>query len=230
MCGRYVRKDGTVVFSFFEINDVRIEWRPSYNVAPTTKIPVIRREESGRRELVEMTWNLRPFWAKPDAKLPMMINARAETVASKPSYRSAFKLRRCIVPASGYFEWQKLPDGTKQPFYFVRADGNPMAFAGIWDGETVATITTEPNAEAAAVHDRMPVMLEAENLVRFLEPEPLTEEERERFLAPSRDGTLKLWPVSGLVGNVRNNDPGLIEPVPPDGPLPTRKNRQSPPE
>ncbi len=208
--------------SFFEINEKRIEWRPSYNVAPTTKIPVIRRQGDGKRELLELTWNLRPFWAKPDAKRPMMINARAETVAAKPSYRAAFKSRRCIVPASGYFEWQKLPDGSKQPFYFERADGNPIAFAGIWEGETVATITAEPNAEAARVHDRMPVMLEGEALVRFLDPEPLTEDEREEILAPSPDGTLTAWPVSKLVGNVRNNDPGLIEPVPMDGPLPTR--------
>lgn len=226
MCGRYVRKDGTAVFSFFEVNDVRVEWRPSYNVAPTTKIPVIRREEDGKREMVELTWGLVPGWAKPDAKLPMMINARAETVAIKPAYRSAFKARRCIVPASGYFEWQKMPDGTKQPFYFERSDGNPIAFAGIWEGETVATITTTPNREAAAVHDRMPVILESENLARFLDSEPLTEGERGKILAPSPNGTLKAWPVSKLVGNVRNNEPGLIEPVPPESPLPTRPKTQ----
>ena len=208
-----MRKDGTTVYSFFEIDEIRIEWHPSYNVAPTTKVPVIRREDDGRRELVELSWGLRPFWAKPDAKLPMMINARAETVASKPSYRSAFKSRRCIVPASGYFEWQKLPEGGKQPYYFERADGNPMAFAGIWDGETVATITTAPNAEAALIHDRMPVIVEPANLTCFLDPEPLSEDERAVLLAPSPDGLLKAWPVSKLVGNVRNNDPRLIEPM-----------------
>lgn len=123
MCGRYVRKDGTPVFSFFEIDDRRVEWRPSYNVAPATQIPVVRREADGKREIVELTWGLVPSWAKPDAKLPLMINSRGETVASKPAYRSAFKARRCIVPASGYFEWQKLPEGGKQPFYFERTDG-----------------------------------------------------------------------------------------------------------
>lgn len=230
MCGRYVRKDGTAVFSFFEINDRRVQWRPSYNVAPSTKIPVVRREEDGKREIVELTWGLVPNWAKPDARLPLMINARAETVASKPAYRSAFKSRRCIVPASGYFEWQKLPDGRKQPYYFERKDGDPLAFAAIWEGETVATITTAPNREAGVVHDRMPVMLAGENLARFLDPEPLTAEEREKLLAPSPDGTLALWPVSKLVGSVRNNEPGLIEPVPADGPLPTHpKKKEAPP-
>lgn len=220
MCGRFVRKDSTSVFSYFEINDIRLEWTPSFNVAPTTKIPVVRAEDGGNREMIELTWGLRPFWAKPDAKLPMMINARAETVAIKPAYRDAFKKRRCIVPASGYFEWQKLPDGTKQPFYFERADGSPLAFAGLWDGETVATITTIPNREARAVHDRMPVILEKMNFQRFLNPDPLDEKERKSLLAPSPDGTLQTWPVDRRVGSVRNNDPGLIEPAPePEGDL-----------
>lgn len=129
-------------------------------------------------------------------------------------------MRRCIVPASGYYEWQKLPDGTKQPFYFERVDGCPLAFAGLWDGETVATITTAPNREAVAIHDRMPVILEEVSFQRFLDPTPLDSKERESLLAPSRDDTLKAWPVDRRVGSVRNNDPGLIEPVPgPEGDL-----------
>lgn len=215
MCGRYVRKNSEeVIFSFFEINDIRIPWKPNYNVAPTTQIPVIRSEDDGMRELIEMRWGLIPFWSKPDAKLPMMINARAETVSSKPSYRSAFKSRRCLVPASGYYEWKKLAGGTKQPFYFQRSDGHSIAFAGIWDGATVATITTTPNEEAAPVHDRMPVILEKENFARFLNPEPLSEEEQKRLLAPSPNGTLVTWPVDRAVGNVRNNDRALIDPLP----------------
>lgn len=219
MCGRYVRKDGTAVFSFFEINHVRISWEPNYNVAPTMKIPVIRLDDDGARELVEMTWGLRPFWAKPDVNLPMMINARAETVATKSSYRSAFKSRRCIVPASGYHEWQKLPQGKKPPFYFERKDGPPLAFAGLWDGETVATNTTEPNRETSPVDDRMPVIINTVNLARFLNPEPLTVAEQRAFLPPVADGTLNARPVSTRVGNVRNNDQGLIEPVPSEGEL-----------
>jgi putative SOS response-associated peptidase YedK len=214
MCGRYVRKDvGAVAVSFFKVSEVRAAWKPSFNVAPSSLVPVVRLEEEGRRELVELNWGLIPAWAKPDAKLPMMINARAETVASKPSYRSAFTSRRCIVPASGYFEWKKLPDGKKQPYYFQRRDGQLIAFAGIWEGQTVATITTAPNLEAAAVHDRMPVILNGEDFTRFLDPTPLTDEERRRFLAPSPPGTLECWPVDRAVGNVRNNNPGLILPL-----------------
>ncbi len=215
MCGRYVRKDtAKSILSFFEINDLLTSWTPSYNVPPTAKIPVVRQTPESR-ELVEMTWGLRPSWAKPDAKLPMMHNARAETVAKLPSYRTAFKTRRCLVPASGYFEWRA---GTpKQPFYFERADGNPLAFAGIWEsneeaGETVSIITTVPNAEASKVHDRMPVILRRGFWQRWFEPSPLTDEERSQMLVPAPDGQLKIWPVGRAVGNVRNNAPQLIEP------------------
>jgi len=104
MCGRYVRKDtAEVVYSFFEINDISIAWTPTYNVKTTAKIPVVR-QTAEKRELVAMTWGLRPSWAKPEAKLPIMHNTRAENVTKLPSSRAAFKTRRCIVPASGYFE------------------------------------------------------------------------------------------------------------------------------
>lgn len=215
MCGRYVRKDtAEVVYSFFEINDIRITWQPSYNIPPTAKIPVVR-QISENRELVEMTWGLRPSWAKPDAKLPMMHNARAETVSKLPSYRSAFKSRRCIVPASGYFEWQA---GTpKQPFYFERKDNCPLAFAGIWEsnpdvGDTVCIITTSPNEEAGKIHDRMPVILRRGYWQRWFDPLPLTDDERENILIPAPDGSMRISPVTRAVGNVRNNAPELITP------------------
>jgi putative SOS response-associated peptidase YedK len=155
MCGRFTLDPSKMDFKEFGVG--REHYRPParFNIAPTTGIAVIRQEETAR-ELVEMRWGLLPSWAKPDSKLPLMINARADTIASKPAFRSAFKTRRCIVPATGYFEWKKLPDGTKQPFYFTRDE--TFAFAAIWEGETVATITTEPNKEAAQVHNRMPVI------------------------------------------------------------------------
>lgn len=183
VCGRYVRKDSAeVIYSFFEIYDIRLTWQPSYNIPLTAKIPVVR-QTSNVRELVEMTWGLRPAWAKADTKLPLMHNARAETVSKLPSYGAAFKACRCIVPASGYFEWM---EGTpKQPYYFERDDGNPLAFAGVWEsnpeaGETVSIITTTPNSEAAKIHDRMPVILRRGFWQRWLAPEPLTDEERGR--------------------------------------------------
>lgn len=218
MCGRYVRKDtAEIVYSFFEIQDIRIVWRPDYNIPPTATVPVIRLN-SQRRELVEMTWGLRPSWAKPDARLPLMHNARAETVATLPSYRAPFKSRRCIVPASGYFEWKA---GTpKQPFYFERADGFPLALAGIWEtnaatGDTVSIITTIPNAEAAKIHNRMPVILRRGYWQRWLDPNPLTDNERREMLVPAPDASLAIRPVSRAVGNVRNNSPALITPDPP---------------
>lgn len=219
MCGRYVNKLGEAQYSFFELNDIRLPKfpaRPRYNIAPTTKIPVVIAEDAGRRALVEMRWGLRPSWATPEKKLPAMINARVETVASVPSFRSAFKTRRCIVPASGYYEWRA--GKVKQPFYFQRRDGLPIAFAAIWEhnsdaGDTVCTITTRPNAEASTVHDRMPVILPREAWSRWLEPEPLTEEECAQLLAPSPDGLLEIYPVDRAVGSVANDNPGLIEPI-----------------
>lgn len=219
MCGRYVNKLGEAEYSVFDLNDVRVPQfpgRPRYNVAPTTKIPVVIAEDAGRRALVEMRWGLRPSWATAEKKLPAMINARAETIASVASFRGAFNTRRCIVPASGYYEWRA--GKVKQPFYFRRRDGQLIAFAAIWEGnkdagDTVCTITTRPNAEASTVHDRMPVILPREAWSRWLEPEPLTEEERAQLLAPSPDGLLEIYPVDRAVGSVANDNPGLIEPI-----------------
>lgn len=224
MCGRYVNKLGEVQYSFFEVSDIRIPFRPRFNIAPSTEIPVVKAEDDSHRVLVAMKWGLRPFWAKPDAKLPSMINARAESIASKPAYRAAFKSRRCLVPASGYYEWSKMPEGGKQPFYFERKDGHPIAFAAIYEPahddfpETVAIVTTEPNEEALKVHDRMPVILRRVEWPRWFDPSPLSDEERERMLVPAPDGSLNVFPVDKAVGNVRNDNPGLTAPVPFDVP------------
>ena len=196
---------------FMEFGLTRLLYQPpaGWNIAPTTGIAVVRQDDDGERELVEMRWGLLPSWAKASSKLPLMINARADTIASKPAFRSAFKTRRCIVPATGYFEWKKLPDGTKQPFYFTRED--TLAFAAIWEGETVVTITTEPNKEAAQVHNRMPVILDSEQYDRWMDPTPLSEEERHLFLRGLPDGSLNCYPVDRRVGSVRFDDPELIE-------------------
>lgn len=205
--------------SFFEVNEIRIKWNPRFNVSPATIIPVVREKDSSQREVVGMRWGLRPFWAKPDAKLPLMINARAETVASKPSYRAAFKKRRCIVPASGYYEWQKVPGGQKQPFYFTRKDGQPIAFAGIWEAghgeepETVAIITTGPNTDASKIHDRMPVIMKREFCEEWLATDPLPSEKATKYLKSPPVGLLLIHPVSTAVNSVRNDDPRLIDQV-----------------
>lgn len=219
MCGRYVRKgDGRVIYGHFEINDIRVAWKPSYNVAPTVPVPVVR-QTGASRELTEMRWGLRPAWAPAAKKLPPMHNARAETVATRPSFREAFKIRRCILPASGYYEWQ----AGRQPYYFEHAGGEPLAIAAIWEhhpetGDSVSLITTRPNREAAAIHDRMPVLLPRETWLRWLEPLPLTPGESAAFLGPGPDGILHIQPVSRAVGNIRNDHPDLIRPVPPPQP------------
>ena len=213
MCGRFTLDTSKISLKAFGVTRTRYMPPARFNIAPTTGIAVIRQEEDGDRELVEMRWGLVPIWAKPESKLPLMINARAETVATKPAFRSAFKTRRCIVPATGYYEWKKLPDGTKQPFYFTGKDRIPLAFAAIWEGETAATITTEPNQEAAQVHDRMPVILDRSQFDRWMAPSPLSAEESRLFMRPLPEGSLNVHPVDRRVGSVRFDEPSLIEPV-----------------
>jgi len=168
--------------------------------------------------LIDMRWGLVPIWSKPGDKLPVMINARAETVSSKPAFRDAFRRRRCIVPASGYYEWQKLLGGAKQPFYITRRNGQPIGFAGLWENAkeehgTAAIVTTAASEETQEIHDRMPVILEKPDFARWLVSEPLATQEAHRLLAPPPAGSLIAWEVSSRVNNVRNDDPGLIEEI-----------------
>jgi putative SOS response-associated peptidase YedK len=133
MCGRYALSRTELLKEFFEFSFTGNQILPRFNVAPTTQIPVIRLRDDGQRELIDVRWGLVPSWSRPGDQLPLLINARAETLSSKPAFRDAFQRRRCIVPASGYYEWQKLPGGAKQPFYITRRDGLPIAFAGLWE-------------------------------------------------------------------------------------------------
>lgn len=226
MCGRYAIEDPAE--RFLDFFDIDRPFLPStiirYNIPPTTAVPVIRRADDGKREMVPLMWDFRPHWKKADEKSgrPQQ-NARAESIKEgKPMFKKAFLSRRCIVPASGYFEWRP---SDKQPFYIKRKDGNPMAFAGIWEGDTMATLTTTPNAECAPIHHRMPVILEPVHFGRYLDPAPLTDGERDLLLGPSPDGTLEYWEVSKAVGSVRNQGPELILPIPSDYPLPTRPTK-----
>lgn len=226
MCGRYTID--LTVEDWAELFGIEVMRMPSmtirYNIPPSTYVPAIRLDADGKREMLPLYWNFRPAWKKTDDKgaRPQQ-NARAESIVEeKPMFKKAFQSRRCIVPASGYFEWRP---SDKQPYYFSRQDGQPIAFAGIWEGDTCATFTTTPNAECAPIHHRMPVILEMKDFARYLDLEPLTEADRDRLLSPSADGTLKLWPVTRDVGAVRNQGPELIVPVAPDLPLPTRPKR-----
>ena len=193
---------------------------PSYNVAPQSFQPVVRLDyDSGKRAISLLRWGLVPFWAK-DAKIGYStINARAEEAASKPAFREAMKRRRCLVPADAFYEWQRLDPNTKRPFAIALKSGEPYAFAGLWeiwrpkDGEPLETftiLTTDPNELMETIHNRMPVILEPKNYDRWLDPGDAARPPVD-LLCPYPAEQMTAWPVDQRVGNVRNNDPGLLE-------------------
>ena len=179
MCGRYVRKSTRrEIANWFAAEDPQgVEWGPSYNVAPQTFQPVVRlNRDTGQREIVLMRWGLIPYWSK-DAKVGYStINAKAETVATAPAFREAFRRRRCLVPADAFYEWQKLDPKHKQPFAIALASREPYGLAGLWDRwkdqktgewlETFSIITTDANEVVAPLHNRMPVIIERKDYAR----------------------------------------------------------------
>ena len=221
MCGRFtLHTPPGVLQEHFGVDDVPA-MSASYNIAPSQDIAAVRAVE-GRRSMALLRWGLLPSWAKEVKTGYRMINARAETVADKPAYRTAFRQRRCLIPADGFYEWKRLPKG-KLPHYIYRADGRPLALAGIWaswkdpdGGERVATcsiITGRPNDLVADIHDRMPVILEETNWETWLDR---TVDDRlllERLLAVHPEAALAQHPVSTLVNKVSNNYPECIDPL-----------------
>jgi putative SOS response-associated peptidase YedK len=193
---------------------------PSYNIAPTTFQPVIRLDrDTGEREITMMRWGLIPSWCK-DVKLLGIstINAKAESLMVKPMWRQPFKKRRCLIPADAFYEWKKLDAKTKQPYAFGMKNGEPFAFAGVWERwmapdkkpiDSFAIITTDPNELAAKVHNRMPVIVEAKDYSRWLtradEEQPLLD-----LLRPYDADQMNAWKVSREVGSVLNNGAGLL--------------------
>jgi putative SOS response-associated peptidase YedK len=195
----------------------------SWNVAPTDPLPVVRFDPKDHQHSLDvMRWGLIPYWAK-DIKIGFStINARAEEIDTKPAFREAFRQRRCLVPLDNFFEWKKTAAG-KQPYAIGLAGGGLMAMAGLWEtwrapssGERVrsfAIVTTEPNELCAALHNRMPVVLAPEAWPAWLGEEPADEAQLKALLAPYPADGMVSWPVSPRVGNVKNNDPGLVEPI-----------------
>jgi len=195
---------------------------PSWNVAPTDPLPIVRRDaKAGQRSLDVMRWGLVPYWAK-DIKVGFAnINAKAEGIETKPAFREAFQRRRCLVPVDNFYEWQKTPSG-KQPYAIALADRGLMALAGLWEtwrspaGERVssfAIITTTPNELCARLHNRMPVVLKPEAWPVWLGEERADEPQLKALLTPYPSDEMICWPVSARVGNVKNNDASLIEPL-----------------
>jgi putative SOS response-associated peptidase YedK len=223
MCGRFTYRltwPEIVKLYRLALNQPARNTQPRYNICPTTPIDTVI-ERDGRRELVPMRWGLVPsWWSKPLNELrAATFNARPETVIDKPMFRDAFRRTRCLIPASGYYEWQDTPDG-KQPYYFTRRDGQPITIAGLWDAwrdrqaaETVkscAMVITDANQFVAEVHDRMPVILEPEHFGPWLEGRAGLE-----VLKPAANDVLQCWPVSRRVNSSRadDSDATLIDPV-----------------
>ena len=225
MCGRYLRKgDKQKIADAFHVRGTpaSLVIAPDYNVAPTSMQPVIRlNRESGEREMVLMRWGLIPYFAKSATQFKAFstINAKAESVEEKALWRGPFERRRCLVPADGFYEWQKLDAKTKKPFAYTLKSGEPLAFAGLWDAwkdpengewlQTFAIITTTANELTAEVHDRMPVILKPRDYDRWLargevEQPPID------LLRPFDADAMLADACNPAVGNVRNNGPEML--------------------
>lgn len=221
MCGRFTlrAKLNRVLAEFACDGAAGLNLAPRYNIAPTQDIAIVRAAANGR-ELGFARWGLVPSWAKDPAIGARMINARAETVAEKPAFRAAFKRRRCIVPADGYFEWQTIGKA-KQPYLIHFADDRPFALAGLWETwhgpdrtdeawETCTIITTAANHVAGTVHDRMPAILDPAGVERWLAADESTAVDLLDLLAPREWAGLATTAVSTHVNNVRHQDAGCI--------------------
>ncbi|WP_433127027.1 SOS response-associated peptidase [Micromonospora sp. CA-240977] len=218
MCGRYAttRSSGELSALFESSDDTDGLLRPDHNVAPTDPVPLVRVSPEGHRNLSVGRWGLLPHWSRSPAGAARMINARAETVATSRAYAGSFSRRRCLVPADGWYEWVRRPDGGRQAYYMTPSDGSVLALAGIWsvwqsEAETRLTfsvLTTAALGDLAEVHDRMPVLLPPERWSSWLAPT----DEPERLLVPAsteRLAGLEIRPVGAAVGDVRNDGPGL---------------------
>ncbi|MCB1033456.1 MAG: SOS response-associated peptidase [Acidobacteria bacterium] len=222
MCGRYtLHTPGETVAEIFDVTE-SVELAPRYNIAPTQEVAVVGLSHQGNRSLGFMRWGLIPSWAKDPSIGNRLINARSESAAEKPAFRSSFKKRRCLVPADGFYEWKKVGDG-KQPHYLRMKTGAPFAIAGLWarwhggEGDPVQSctlLTTTPNEVAGAIHDRMPVILPAAAYSSWLDPETPPEALQE-LLVPYPAEEMEAYPVHPMVGNPRNDTPKCIEPLPP---------------
>jgi putative SOS response-associated peptidase YedK len=222
MCGRFTLiAPGEAVADLFQLPETPI-LAPRFNIAPTQPIAAVRVSSiGGDRELTHFHWGLIPRWAKDPKIGSRMINARSETAAEKPSFRAAFKYRRCLVPADGFYEWQKL-NGGKQPVRIQMDDGGLFAIAGLWehwisaDGseiESCTLLTTEPNDFLRPIHNRMPVIISPDDFDLWLDPGAQHPGEVQHLLRAYPAEAMSHYPVSTHVNNPRNEDPLCIEPL-----------------
>src|SRR6201997_4235582 len=216
MCGRYrLSRRKQIIEEYFDAADWQDDWSPRYNVAPTQQIPVIRQNpKEPVRHISTMRWGLIPHWAKDASGAASTINARSETAATKPAFRDPLKLRRCLIPADGFYEWKRT-EKSKQPYCFEVNEGKLFAFAGLWDGwkdsngkwvKTCSILTTTPNAVTSAIHDRMPVILDPDNYDLWLDPGMTDVQVVSELLKPYDARSMRSYPVSTRINHVANDD------------------------
>jgi putative SOS response-associated peptidase YedK len=221
MCGRFfLQRDPAGLARYFETVNPTPNHRASWNIAVTQESLVVRRHpDSGDRHLDMLRWGLVPRWAKDSKDAAKLMNARADGLAEKPSFRDAFAKRRCIVPMDGFYEWRKHEDGSKQAYAVALATGEPMAVAGLWEGwkqpdgawlRSFTVITTEANEKQALVHHRMPAILPPEVWDAWLGAEPAEPVELLELLLPCPADDIVIWPVDNRVGKVAENDAKLL--------------------
>ena len=229
MCGRFVSATpAAAIADYFDAQPPEHELAPNYNVAPTTEVYVVGEGTTGRRLRV-MHWGLVPPWAKDQSGASRLINARSETVAVKPSFRSAFRRRRCIIPVDGFYEWTTMPGASrKQPVFIHSPDGSPLALAALWefwrppdsdpDGPglySCCILTCPANHTISAVHDRMPVLLQRSDWTTWMRSDS-DDADLHDLMVSSADDALVLHPVSTSVNSTRNNGPELMVQVDPE--------------
>jgi putative SOS response-associated peptidase YedK len=221
MCGRYLQttsREGLASWFGFEGGPAL---EPRYNVAPSQPVPVVRAAADGKqRELVFVRWGLVPSWARDESFGAKTINARAETLAEKPAFRTVFRRRRCLVPADGFYEWKKVGKH-KQPHVIRPLDGNPLAFAGLWDRwenaegevlESATIVTTDANDLLRPLHERMPVILPREHYALWLDPQHQQTDDLVPLLVPYPDERLIVSPVSSWVSDARHEGERCLAP------------------
>lgn len=222
MCGRFTLKtpaqDLATLFEGLSFSGLR----PRYNICPTQMVSCVRNDLEGDRQLAALRWGLVPFWAKDLKMGARMINARSETVSEKPSFRAAFKKRRCLVLADGFYEWKK-EGKQKQPYYISLVDHQPFTLAGLWESwtdkksdetvETCTILTTTANESMQPLHDRMPVFLDEDKRDVWLDAEFQDKSHLESMLVPYAEGRLQAWPVDKMVNKPVNDLPACIEPI-----------------
>ncbi len=218
MCGRYsITLPNDAMAQMFDARPANdLPDVPNFNVCPTTAVHVVRTGATGR-ELVSMRWGFLPHWYKTENGGPLLINARAETLATKPAFRTACRERRCLLVATGFYEWTKTLEGQRLPWYFHRTDGAPIAFGGIWQNwggdqpvQTCAIVTTAANTPSSAVHHRMPLVLEPEHWSMWLGEKG---KGAATLMAPAADDVLAFYRVGTEVNSNRASGPELIDPI-----------------